>query len=246
MSQTPRGSDCSGIRREPEKVNQSFTYSLMVTQKRASKATTSGELTPTVTCGMVSFRREFTSRMSSSMKTPSSPWKWDPVLASSVTFHLFMALSDKERPAEEGWRKDDADHFSFWRHQILYLTLEIQLKENVERCLWETKVSFTCLLIQDKLLILLHGGQTALVAMQKPRGHLFHRRPVSVLHGIIRGSERFLRKSLWSHSLRFPGLKTGTKGTDSWAYTLKQNTHQQCPLKGYCHHRENTVQSRQV
>lgn len=212
----------------------------------ASKATTSGKLTPTETCGMVSFRREFTSRMSSWMKTPSGPWKWDPVLASSMTFHLFKALSDKDWPVEEGWRKDDPNHSPFWRGQILHLTLWIQLKENVERCPWETRVSFTCLLIQDKLLNLLHEGQPALVAMQKPRGPLFHTKPVTVLHGIIRGSEGFLRKSLWSHSLRFSGLKTGTKETVSWGYTLKQNTHRQCPLKRYCHHRKNTVQSRQV
>lgn len=52
-----RGSDCSEICENQKKESQSFIYSLMVTWKRASKATPSGELPLTVICGMASFRR---------------------------------------------------------------------------------------------------------------------------------------------------------------------------------------------
>lgn len=128
------------------------------------------------------------SRLSSWMTTPSRS------SAGTMTFPLFKALSDKDWPAEEGWRKDDADHSPFWRGQILYLTLWIQLRENAERCLWETRVSFTYLLVQDKLLIPFHEGQPALVAMQKLRGHLFHTRPVNALHWIVRGLRRVFKK----------------------------------------------------
>lgn len=143
------------------------------------------------------------SRMSSWTATLSSLWKTDPVLASSVTFYLHKAPRTKNWPTEKEWNKDDVGHSPFWRGQTPYLTQWIQLRENAERCLWKNRESFTWLLIQDKLLISFHKDETAF-SHAKAR-HSFNTWLVSILHWILRSSEEFSRKSLWSHSLQLPG-----------------------------------------